>query len=153
LYFDKRLKVSEFLHKFSGDISDSISEMANELVSNIYKTVGIILGVVIAFLVDPKTTPTIIFLASLLYLGYIVFILIYLLPSSYLAFRRKYLEYGRNKEQLSDILLKEEIEKLQGNSLERARYEFLVFFALTNLGYALLGTIAYFLASFFKPFK
>ncbi|HLO14344.1 MAG TPA: hypothetical protein VK206_05920, partial [Anaerolineales bacterium] len=42
LYFDKRLKVSEFLHKFSNDIGKSISDMASELISNLYKTVGVV---------------------------------------------------------------------------------------------------------------
>ena len=56
LYFDKRLKISEFLQRFSEEVSTSVSNITSELISNLYKTVGVILGVVIAGLVKPEMT-------------------------------------------------------------------------------------------------
>lgn len=142
LYFDKRLKVSEFLHKFSNDIGKSISDMASELISNLYKTVGVVLGVMIATLVDPPKTPVIVHWTSLLYFIYIVFILLLLLPSYYLRFRGSVLEFDHNKSELKDVLLEEEIERIEGDTFSRTRLEFLVAFSIVNLGYAALAAIA-----------
>jgi hypothetical protein len=145
LYFDKRLKVSEYLQKFSEEVGDSVSKLTSELVSNLYKTVGVILGVVIAALVDPKQTVFIAYLTSLLYLVYMGFIVAYLLPSAYLRFRGEVQDYEHSVSGLRDILSDDEILRLQDTSFRRERWTFLFFFGLTNVLYALLGTVAYLL--------
>lgn len=149
LYFDKRLKVSQFLQKFSEEVGASVSELTSELVSNLYKTVGVILGVVIAALVDPKQTPFIAFLTSLLYLIYIIFILIYLLPSTYWRLQRRVQDYQHSISGLRDVLSKEEISRLQGDSFQQARRMFLFYFGLTNVLYATLGAVACLVMRFF----
>ncbi len=150
LYFDKRLKVSEFIQKFSTEMGTSVSELTSELISNLYKTVGIILGVVLAALVKPNQTPLVIYLTSLLYLFYIGFILFYLLIATYLRFNNKVQEYRHSITELHDVLSNEEISRLQGNSFSRARWLFLIYFTVTNLLYALLGLVAFLLMRFFQ---
>lgn len=145
LYFDKRLKVSEFLQKFTEEVGDSVSKLTSELASNLYKTVGVILGVVIAALVDPKQTAFIAYLTSFLYLIYIGFIVVYMLPSAYLRFRGEVQDYEHSVSGLRDILSSDEILRLQGTSFRRERWTFLFFFGLTNVLYAWLGTVAYLL--------
>jgi len=116
--------------------------MASELINNLYKTVGIVLGVVIAALLDPPKTPVIVHWTSLLYFIYIVFILLLLLPSYYLRFRGNVLEYEHNKMELKDVLLVEEIERIEGKTFKRSRWEFLIAFSLVNLAYAVFAGIA-----------
>lgn len=149
LYFDKRLKVSEFLQKFSEELGASVSKLTSELIGNLYKTVGVILGVRIAALVDPKPTPLFAFLISLLYLVYIIFIVAYLLPSAYLRFRGKVQDYQHSVSGLRDVLSDEEILKLQGTSFRREGRTFLLFFGVTNALYGMLGALAYLLMRLF----
>lgn len=150
LYFDKRLKVSEFLQKFSEEVGTRVSDLTSELVGNLYKTIGVILGVVIAALVDPKQTPVVAYYTSLLYLVYVTFILVYLLPSAYWRFRNKVQEYQYNVSELRDVLSEEEISRLQGTSYQRARRMFLVLFAVTNILYACLAGMAFLLTQNFS---
>ena len=143
LYFDKRIKVSEFLHKFSEEVSKSISGVTTELVNDLYKTIGIIVGVMIAGLVDPPKMPIIVHWTSLLYFIYIIFILVLLLPSRYLSFRGNVLEFEHNKVELCDVLLEEEIETIEGGTFKRNRLIFLITFTLINMGYSIVGMIAF----------
>jgi len=149
LYFDKRLKVSQFIQKFSEEMGAGVSGLTSELISNLYRTIGVIIGVVIAMLVDSDNTPVVVYWTALLYLIYISFILIYLLPATYLRFRNKVYEYRHSLAELRDVLSIEEISRLQGNSFHQARSFFLIYFTVTNLVYALLGLVAYMLISIF----
>jgi hypothetical protein len=149
MYFDKRLKVSEFIQKFSEETGASVSALTSELINNLYKTVGLILAVIIAALVDPKQTPPVVYWTSLLYLIYIGFIFSYLLPAAYFRFSNKVQEYRHGIVELHDVLSNEEILRLQGNSFRRARWLFLIYFTVTNILYALLGLAAFLLMQFF----
>jgi hypothetical protein len=149
MYFDKRLKVSEFIQKFSEETGASVSALTSELINNLYKTVGLILAVIIAALVDPKQTPPVVYWTSLLYLIYIGFIFSYLLPAAYFRFSNKVQEYRHGIVELHDVLSNEEILRLQGNSFQRARWLFLIYFTVTNILYALLGLAAFLLMQFF----
>jgi hypothetical protein len=142
LYFDKRLRVSEFLQKFNEEISKSVADLASELTGNLYKTVGIIVGAVIGIVLDPKYTPLIITIVAFLYLIYIGFILVYLLPSTEWRYRNNIAEYNKNVTQLSDILTKEEISNLQKDSFKRAKHMFNATFRSTYAVYELLAIAA-----------
>ena len=139
LYFDKRLKVSEYLQKFSQDVGASVSAMGTELLGNLYKTIGVILGSVIATILGPDKAHSIIWLAALLYSFYIVVVLIYVSASSYLRFGNKVAEYKHSITQLRDVLSAEEIASLQGTSYDRARWTFLGSFFVAMLVYVCLG--------------
>ena len=143
LYFDKRLKVSEHVQRFSNEVGKGIADLTSELVSNVYKTVGIIIGVAVASLVKPEMAGPATYWSSFLYLIYIGFIVLYLLPSAYLRFRSGALDYHHQVLELRDVLSEGEISKLEGYSFQRASRIFLVYFGLTNVIYALLGAIAY----------
>lgn len=143
LYFDKRIRVNEFFQKYSKEVGENLSHLTTELVNNLYKTVGIILGAVIAALIDPNQTRAIIFWTSSLYLIYILFILVYLLPSTYVRFSGISRAYLHSRSELRDVLTEDEISRIEGQIYQRTRYEFLVFFSLTKLGYAAIGTFAY----------
>ena len=85
----------------------------------------------------------------MLYLIYIAFILIYLLPSAYLRFRSKVQDYQHSIAELHDVLSEEEISRLQGHSFQRARWLFMIFFGVTNVLYASLGAAAFLLMRIF----
>lgn len=142
LYFDKRLRVSEFLQKFIEEISKSVADLTSELTGNLYKTVGIIVGAVIGIVLDPKYTPFIITIVAFLYLIYIGFILLYLLPSTGWRYRNNIAEYNKNVTQLSDILTNEEISNLQKDSFKRAKDMFNITFWITYAIYGLLAIVA-----------
>jgi hypothetical protein len=155
LYFDKRLRVSEYLQKFSGEISKSVADLASELTSNLYKTVGIIVGAVIGIVLDPKYTPQIITIVAILYFIYIGFILIYLLPSTFWRFLNNISEYNKNVTQLSDILTKEEVSNLQKDSFKRTKRTFIVNFVIVYAVYGMLevGAFVAIICGFFTLLK
>lgn len=142
LYFDKRLKVSQFLQKFSEDISRSVSQMTSELISNLYKTVGVLVGVLIAGIVDSSMIPTVIYWTALFYLAYIVFIIVYLLPSVLFIFIEKASAYHKSVQELTDVLTSEEITRLEGNTFVWAKRLFWVYFVITIIIYVVLGVVA-----------
>jgi hypothetical protein len=143
LYFEKRMKVSEFLQKLNEEAGKSVSDLTSELVSDVYKTIGVILGAAIAALFDPKWVVQIILGASVLYVIYVLFILVYWLPAAFLRFRCKVQEYRHSVLKLGDVLTKEEIEALAGGSFDRVRRLFWVYFALTYLVYGVVGAMAF----------
>jgi hypothetical protein len=143
LYFDRRLKVSEFLQNFAKATGESVSQLGSDLVGNLYKTVGIILGVVVAALAAPQHIPIVSYVTSLLYFLYLVLIIFYLLPSDYWRFRSRHMEYLHNIGTLKDVLSDYEIGILEGDLYERARRSYLFFFLTTNIAYAILALVAY----------
>ena len=142
-YFAKRLKLVEFVEKFSEDTGEAVSKLTSDLIGDLYKTVGVVLGVVLAALVSPHSTPAVIRWTSLLYLLYIVFILAYALPSVYLRFAGGIRRYESNKREMAGILSADEIQKAEDQSYPRALWIFRVYFALTNILYASLGAVAF----------
>lgn len=148
LYFDKRLRVSEYLQKFNNAVGDDISQITTELVGNLYKTVGLILAVVIAILVDPDRSTSVIALSALLYFIYIGFILIYLLPSVYVRYKSEVEEYEQGVSELLDILSEEELNRIQGMSFQQARRNFGIFFWATFALYVLFAVLAFLIARY-----
>lgn len=142
LFFEKRLKLSEFIQKYNESIGENISTITNELVNNLYRTIGIILGVILAALINPNPLRTIVFWTSTLYLAYVVFIMVYIMPHIYIKFRSEVETYLNNIKVLKGVLLEDEITQVEGDSFKKNRYRFLLYFGLTNLGYGLLGCLA-----------
>ena len=151
-YFDKRLKVIEFLQKFSDATGESVSKLTGDLIGDLYKTVGVLLGVVIATLIDPQVTPDVIFWSSLLYLIYIGLILFYKLPSSYFQYASKANDYIFNIDKLSNILSEDEIEQIQGNPHRKALWFYRIYFGFTEFIYMLLGGLAFLTMKSFSIF-
>jgi hypothetical protein len=142
-YFEKRLKLCEYLQKINETINENISEFSTEMVNNLYKTIGVVLGVILTALINPYSVSKIIFWASTLYIIYIVFIMVYALPHIYYKFGSELDGYNQNVDVLKDVLLDDEIRKIEGTRYKKNRFRFLLFFGFTNLGYALLGVIAF----------
>jgi hypothetical protein len=144
-YFEKREQVSEYLQKITEDINKNISDITLELVNNIYKTIGVIIGILIAALVKPISTPVIIRMASFLYFIYILFILLFLLPSSYVIFGGIVKKYEFNKVRLQDILLKEEINNLEGPFFIKSKRNLKLTFVLAIIFYEMLAGFSIFI--------
>jgi hypothetical protein len=141
-YFDKRIKISEFLQKYSEEIGITISGLTTELISDLYKTIGIIIGAIIAAFVAKEQTYKVIHWTSFLYLIYIGFILIYLLPSILVRFCGKIRDYYDNTSQLKSLMLSEEIDRFESSIIIRWKSRFWIFFIFTYLCYILLGVLA-----------
>lgn len=139
-YFDNKLKLSEYLQKNNKTIGENITNIATEMINNVYKTIGIILGVIITSLISPNSIPGVVHWTSLLYFCYIVFIMIILLPYTYIKFCNEYEEYNQNIGVMKDILIGN--ENREREIIQKNRIHFLLYFGFSNLIYAGLGTTA-----------
>jgi hypothetical protein len=142
-YFEKRLKVVEFIQKFSDEIGGVITKISSDFIGDLYKTVGTILGVVLASLVSPPSSAAIIFWTSVLYFIYILIIFFYSLGMSYIRYWTSAKMLSNSFNELSSIMLQDEMSKLKKGTYEKAVWTFRVFFFLTSSAYAILGVIAY----------
>lgn len=149
LYFDKRLRVSQYLQKFTDEVDKSIAEITTDLIGNLYKTIGLIIGVFIAALIDPAYTPQVALLAAILYLIYLLFILFYWLPSMNTKFCEQVREYDHAVVELQDVLAQDEIKKLQGEAFDRSRDNFRRYYGVTKAIYIIMAIIAVVLALYF----
>lgn len=142
-YFDKRLKVSEFLQKFSEDVGKSITDLTNELIGNLYKTLGIIAADVLAIIIRPDLLIWVVGLTALAYFVYMLVIIVSLFFSNYWRLINKAHDYSLAITQLQDVLSNQEIIKLQGDSFTRAIWYYRCSFFLVMLIYGLLAGFAW----------
>jgi len=151
LYFDKRLKVSEFLQGFSEEIGINVSTLSSELLDNLYKTIGVVIGDAIAIIINPQYTKQVIFYTACLYFLYIVLTIV-IKGGTYWRFANQTIDYRNNINHLSDVLTAGEIKRLEGTSFSRSRFMFLITYSFTILVYAFLGLCSYWIISFTKPY-
>jgi hypothetical protein len=142
-YFTRRLKLVEFVAQFSQSTAAAVTQLTSDLTGDLYKTVGVILGVVLAALVDPRATRPVIFWTSLLYLGYILLILAYALPSVYFRFASSIQHYRSSKNEMRSLLSEDEILKTESKTYTDSLWLFRIYFGLTNGIYAALAALAY----------
>ncbi|MFN2198770.1 MAG: hypothetical protein ACK2UW_21805 [Anaerolineales bacterium] len=116
LYFENRLKVSDYLRKFNQAIGTAIKELTNNLVGDLYKTVGVVIGALIAALVDPNRTLMIVRLSAGLYAMYILLVAVINLFSTFTRLQLTREEFNTSTRQLEDVLLPDEIEAITSPS-------------------------------------
>jgi hypothetical protein len=143
-YFVARNQVCEFLRKYTDEIASTLSDLTGELISNLYKTLAAIIGAIVAAELTQKPAAVVLTTAGLYFL-YVTFIIIYFLPSVWNKFHLKQKEYRNNVKQFvrKDVLLKEEIERFQGQSYKDSEGQFYKYFAATLIIYALLAGLAF----------
>ncbi len=142
-YFEKRLKVFEYLQKFTKETSEAITKITSDLVGDLYKTIGVILGVLITALIDPNVIPTVIHWASFSYIIYILIIILYSLSLVYFKFYNSVKSLDINLKEQSIILTKIELSMIKGKQYKDSVWLFRIYFLITEILYAILGIIAY----------
>lgn len=148
-YFDKRLRVSEYLRDFSEEASSAVTKLTGGLVDNLYKTVGVFIGVAIAALLNANYTEVVATIAAALYFVYLLFILVYWMPSVRKGFDELAYQYDKNVRDLADVLTEEELVRLQGDAFSRAKETFENYYQRTQVLYFLGACLAIMLSLFF----
>jgi len=143
-YFVARNQVCEFLRKYTDEIGTTISDLTGEMVSNLYKTLAAIIGAIVAAAITGRPDEVVL-VTSGVYCVYVLFIILYLLPSIWKRFRLKQQEYANSVGQFvrNDVLLKEEVEGFQGDVYARAEASFRRYFFTTLALYGLLAVGAF----------
>lgn len=142
-YFAARNQVCEFLRKYTDEIAKTISELTGELIGNLYKTLAAIIGAIVAAEITEKPA-VVVLIAAGLYFVYVVFVILYLLPSFRMKHRLKKQEYENNIHQFvqKDVLLEEEIRRFQGQTYQDSDEQFRRYFRVTQGIYILLAVLA-----------
>ena len=142
-YFLARNQVVEFLREYTNEIGNTLSDLTGELVGNLYKTLAAIIAAIVA--AELTQEPAIVVLVTaVLYAVYVIFIAAYLMPSVWRRFHLKRQEYRNNVRQFvrKDVLLKEEIERFQGQAYQASEQLFYRYFWITLGIYLALAVAA-----------
>lgn len=82
-YFQLRDAAQTAVSVYADATRKAVTDLTSDVVDNLFKTVGLIAGVVIAGLISPTASRPVAAIAALIYTGYVVFILWYLLRARY----------------------------------------------------------------------
>ena len=142
-YFLARNQVVEFLREYTGEIGSTISDLTGELVGNLYKTLAAIIAAIVAAELTQKPAVVVVITAGL-YAIYMIFVAAYLMPSVWRRFQLKQKEYRNNVQQFvrKDVLLKQEVERFQGQAYKASEQLFRRYFWITLAIYLALAAIA-----------
>jgi hypothetical protein len=142
-YFVARNQVVDFLREYTDEIGSSISDLTGELVGNLYKTLAAIIAAIVAAELTQEPAVVVLITAGL-YAVYMIFIAAYLMPSVWQRFQLKQQEYRNNVQQFvrKDVLLKEEVERFQGQAYKASEQLFRGYFWITLAIYLGLAAIA-----------
>lgn len=78
-YFAARQTAQEAVATYAEAVRKAVSDLTSDVVDNVYRTVGLLAAVVIAGLIQPTSSPVLALVASILYTGYITFVVYFLL--------------------------------------------------------------------------
>lgn len=78
-YFAARQTAQDAVATYAETVRKAVSDLTSDVVDNVYRTVGLLAAVVIAGLIQPAISPLLALLASVLYSGYIAFVIFFLL--------------------------------------------------------------------------
>ncbi|HET9978994.1 MAG TPA: hypothetical protein VFQ32_01010 [Ktedonobacterales bacterium] len=78
-YFAARQSAQDAVAEYAETVRKGVSDLTSDVVDNVYRTVGLLAAVVIAGLIQPAISPWLALAASILYSGYIVFVILFLL--------------------------------------------------------------------------
>ena len=78
-YFAARQSAQDAVAEYAETMRKGVSDLTSDVVDNVYRTVGLLAAVVIAGLISPAVSPWLALAASILYSGYIAFVILFLL--------------------------------------------------------------------------
>ena len=78
-YFAARQSAQDAVADYAETVRKGVSDLTSDVVDNVYRTVGLLAAVVIAGLIQPGASPWLALAASILYSGYIAFVIFFLL--------------------------------------------------------------------------
>jgi hypothetical protein len=142
-YFVARNQVVEFLREYTDEIGSTLSDLTGELVGNLYKTLAAIIAAIVAAELTQEPAIVVV-VTAVLYAVYMIFIAAYLMPSVWRRFHLKQQEYQNNVRQFvrKDVLLKDEIERFQGQAYQASERLFYRYFRITLAIYLALAVAA-----------
>ncbi len=141
-YFDKRIKLGEYVQKYSENLRGIINSLSLGFINDLYKTVGVVLGAIIAALLAKDNTIFVIRLTSLLYFIYLVFVLLLTILSTIYQYSLKNQDYQNDLANLKAIMLKDEIDSLSKHAINRWKIYFSIVSIFVFSAYFILGYLA-----------
>ena len=78
-YFQLRATAQQTVSGFAEATRTAVASLTSDVTDNLFRTVGLIVGVLIAWLIEPSASLTLVKIAAALYTAYVVFIMLYLL--------------------------------------------------------------------------
>jgi hypothetical protein len=78
-YFQLRATAQQTVNGFAEATRTAVASLTSDVTDNLFRTVGLIVGVLIAWLIQPSASLTLVKIAAALYTAYVVFIMLYLL--------------------------------------------------------------------------
>ena len=136
-YFQLRAAAQQAVSGFAEATRAAVASLTSDITDNLFRTVGLIVGVIIAWLIQPSASLTLVKIAAALYTGYVAFIMLYLL-------RARQARYHLERQGLDDTLAAmaeltaAERERLRKPALD-AEAHFERYYRLTRVIYATLA--------------
>jgi hypothetical protein len=96
-YFQLRATAQQTVSGFAEATRTAVASLTSDVTDNLFRTVGLIVGVLIAWLIEPSASLTLVKIAAALYTAYVVFIMLYLL-------RARLARYQLERKGLDDTL-------------------------------------------------
>ncbi len=78
-YFQLRATAQQTVSGFAEATRTAVASLTSDVTENLFRTVGLIVGVIIAWLIEPSASLTLVRVAAALYTIYVSFIVLYLL--------------------------------------------------------------------------
>jgi hypothetical protein len=86
-YFQLRATAQQTVNGFAEATRTAVASLTSDVTDNLFRTVGLIVGVLIAWLIQPSASLTLVKIAAALYTAYVVFIMLYLLRARQARYR------------------------------------------------------------------
>lgn len=86
-YFQLRATAQQTVNGFAEATRTAVASLTSDVTDNLFRTVGLIVGVLIAWLIQPSASLTLVKIAAALYTVYVVFIMLYLLRARQARYR------------------------------------------------------------------
>lgn len=96
-YFQLRATAQQTVSGFAEATRTAVASLTSDVTDNLFRTVGLIVGVLIAWLIEPSASLTLVKIAATLYTAYVAFIMLYLL-------RARLARYQLERSGLNDTL-------------------------------------------------
>ncbi|GEM_PF-1113377 len=85
-YFALRQRALDAVADYAANMRKAVSDLTSDVVDTVYRTAGLLVGVVFATLLQPRLALTVQQIAALLFTGYLLFVVYYLLGARYKRF-------------------------------------------------------------------
>ncbi|MGH2505510.1 MAG: hypothetical protein ACRDID_23610 [Ktedonobacterales bacterium] len=136
-YFQLRATAQQTVNGFAEATRTAVASLTSDVTDNLFRTVGLIVGVLIAWLIQPSASLTLVKIAAALYTAYVVFIMRYLLRARQARYQLERNGLDDTLAAMSELTLTER-ERIS-NPARAAEAHFERYYRLTRAMYLVLA--------------